>query len=208
MNREQAFAFLCNLAEGIAVMFGELCETLVQEYKDGDMVVLAIYNGYVSGRSVGSTVGILGGRLDIRNSKAEDIAALNQMVFHPSGKLIKSSSFLMQGEDYAYILGINYDVTLLERMQGLMGGFLSCQGNLYETMRDKGAGTLESVYDSCAEMVPDMEGKLSKERRQTLIRLLDEQKFFQLQKSIPFLAEKLHVSKYTLYKDLDELHLR
>lgn len=130
------------------------------------------------------------------------------MVLHPSGKKIKSSSFLMKGEGFAYILGINYDVTLLERMEGFLGGFLSCQGNLYETMRENGAGTLDTVYDSCAEMMPDIEGKLSRERRQTLIRLLDSQQFFKLQKSIPYLSEKLKVSKYTLYKDLDDLHLR
>ena len=117
-------------------------------------------------------------------------------------------SFLMKGEEFAYILGINYDVTLLERMEGFLGGFLSCQGNLYETMRENGAGTLDTIYDSCAEMMPDIEGKLSRERRQTLIRLLDSQQFFKLQKSIPYLSEKLKVSKYTLYKDMDDLHLR
>lgn len=208
MKQQEAFQFLCSLAEGIAAMFGELCETLVQEYRDGDMTVLAIYNGHVSGRKTGSREGILGGQLDIKDQKIEDLTSLNQMVLHPSGKKIKSSSFLMKGEDFAYILGINYDVTLLERMEGFLGGFLSCQGNLYETMRENGAGTLDTVYDSCADMMPDTEGKLSRERRQTLIRLLDSQQFFKLQKSIPYLSEKLKVSKYTLYKDLDDLHLR
>ena len=208
MKPQEALQFLCSLAEGIAAMFGELCETLVQEYKDGDMTVLAIYNGHVSGRKAGSREGILGGQLNIKDQRIEELTSLNQMVLHPSGKKIKSSSFLMKGEEFAYILGINYDVTLLERMEGFLGGFLSCQGNLYETMRENGAGTLDTIYDSCAEMMPDIEGKLSRERRQTLIRLLDSQQFFKLQKSIPYLSEKLKVSKYTLYKDMDDLHLR
>lgn len=210
MNKEEAFAFLDHVAEGIAVMFGESCETVVQEIIENEITTVAIYNGHVSGREVNSKIGILGGIMD---SHEVDYAEMlksnrNQLVLHPSGKKIKSASFVMKEEDYCYILGINYDVTLIERMQHLLNNFMVFDGSLYETMEGEGAKTLSGIYECCASKMPASEGKLSKERRLVLLQLLHQQGFFELQKSIPFLASKLGVSKYTIYKDLAELNIK
>lgn len=210
MKKSEAFAFLSRVAEGISVMFGESCETVVQEIVENEITTVAIYNGHVSGREVNSKIGILGGIMD-----AEDVNNVqmlksnhNQLVMHPSGKKIKSASFVMKEEDYCYILGINFDVTIMERVQQMLNGFLVFDGHLYETMEGEGTKTLSGIFDACASHMPVQDGKLSKERRLALLQMLNQQHFFDLQKSIPFVASKLGVSKYTIYKDLAELDIK
>ena len=53
MRQEEAFEFLCRLAQGIASMFGDSCETVVHEMEGERMKNLVIFNGHVSGRSAG-----------------------------------------------------------------------------------------------------------------------------------------------------------
>ena len=60
MRQEEAFEFLCRLAQGIASMFGDSCETVVHEMEGERMKNLVIFNGHVSGRSAGSTLSIYG----------------------------------------------------------------------------------------------------------------------------------------------------
>ncbi len=56
MDKEQAFEFLCRAAEGISKMFGKYCETVVQEVSGYEITTVAIFNGHISGRSVGATL--------------------------------------------------------------------------------------------------------------------------------------------------------
>ena len=60
MNRDEAFEFLDRTAKGIAETFGSSCETLVHDMSISTHPILSIYNGHVSGRTVGSTMDILG----------------------------------------------------------------------------------------------------------------------------------------------------
>lgn len=210
MKKTEAFTFLDHMAQGIAVMFGESCETVVQEIIENEITTVSIYNGHVSGREVNSKIGILGGIMDSQDVNYVNMLKSNhnQLVLHPSGKKIKSASFVMKEEEYCYILGINYDVTLMERMQHMLNNFMVFDGSLYETMEGEGAKTLGGIYESCVSKMTLPEGKLSKERRLALLQMLHQQGFFELQKSIPFLASKLGVSKYTIYKDLGELNIK
>ena len=45
MTKKEAFDFLDRMARGIAVMFGEQCETIVHEMDGQKVKNLAIYNG-------------------------------------------------------------------------------------------------------------------------------------------------------------------
>jgi len=211
MNRQEALDFLVRAARIIAETFGTNCETVVQEVRRNEMVVLAIFNGHVSGRSVGSTIGILGGVLDTSEMDIHDLAVddANQVTHHPSGKKIKSSDIMLRGEGYTFALGINYDVTLLEGVQNLLGQFLTYDGDLYDTLSRSSGRTLNELFGEASRDYPELESsRLDKPRRLQLIAQLNRKHFFAMQKSVPFLAEKLNVSKYTLYKDLNELGIK
>lgn len=209
MNKTNAFDFLCRSAEGIAKMFGKYCETVVQEVIGQEIRIVAIYNGHVSGRKVGSTRSIYGDDVsadDFDFSKLSQDSS-NQLVTLSNGKVIKSSSYYLRGADFTYILGINYDITLMEQIRNYAEDVSQTESDFLGSLQVKKKNSLDALYEEALVMVNKPAQSFRKADRQTLIRLLNEKNFFGLSKCIPFLSEKLDVSKYTIYKDLNELEI-
>ena len=98
MTRNEAFSMLDRMAKGIAEMFGSNCETVIHDLSDPLHPVLAIYNGHVSGREVGSTMDIMGIGLEL-DEQAATTDQVNLAATTPDGRQTKSSTFHMIGED-------------------------------------------------------------------------------------------------------------
>ena len=199
MTKKEAFDFLDRMARGIAVMFGEQCETIVHEMDGQKVKNLAIYNGHVSGRTTGSTLSIYGRdtMMDEEDPKVNlDLDYVNQMVITSSGKTMKSSTFHFRGEDYHFALGINYDISVMSQMSRIMDGLLRTFGT---------GNSMEELFESCSEMVKRPFSQMQKADRLTLVSILKEKGFFQMQRSVPYAAERLGVTKYTIYNYLNEL---
>lgn len=204
MNREEAFEFLDRTARGIAAMFGHTCETLVQDMGDPKHPILSIYNGQVSGRAVGSTVDILG------TDKALDETALvtdfvNLYVSSASGQQLKSSTFHMIGEDYNLALGINFDYTSLVYANRILVDLMSAEADLQSALWQGGDTRLDDLFSECLGAVGKPVDSLTKKDRMKVIALLDQKNAFSFRKSVPFVAKRLQVSRYTVYKYLGEL---
>lgn len=209
MTREEAYHFLFKLAEGISKMFGKNCETVIHELRDdGEVWSIAIFNGHVSGRTANTTMGIFGRPIGMEEFNLERMKEdnLNQLVIHPSGKMIKSSTFFLSGEDYQFALGINYDITLMEQMKSMLADFTAISGDLFSSL-SSGEGDLHlgNIFEACLDAVNVPVAKMKKEERKAMVRLLKERNFFNLQKSVPYAAERLGVSKYTVYKYINEI---
>ena len=138
MKRAEAFEFLDRTARGIAEMFGSSCETLVHDMGDPKHPILSIYNGHVSGRTVGSTMDILG------TAKELDMTGLttdfvNLYATTPSGQQIKSSTFhlIQEGEgdeNYNLALGINFDYTSLVYANRILVDLMNAEADLQSAM--------------------------------------------------------------------------
>ena len=187
MDREEAFEFLDRTARGIAEMFGSTCETLVHDMGDPSHPILSIYNGHVSGRTVGSTLDILGTAKEL-DEDALVTDFVNLYATTPSGQQIKSSTFHLIGEGYNLALGINFDYSSL--VYALWHG---------------GDSRLADVFDECLAAVGKPVSALNKRDRMKIIALLDQKNAFSFRKSVPFVAKRLQVSRYTVYKYLGEL---
>ena len=209
MDKTNAYDFLCRSAEGIAKMFGKYCETVVQEVVGQEIVVVAIYNGHVSGRKVGSTRSIYGDDVSADDFDFSKLSqdSFNQLVTLSNGKIIKSSSYYLRGADFTYILGINYDITLMEQLRNYAEDISQTESDFLGSLQVKKENSLAALYEEALVKVNKPARSFRKADRQTLIRLLNEKNFFGLAKCIPFLSEKLDVSKYTIYKDLNELDI-
>lgn len=210
MTKAEAFLFLDRMARGIALIFGESCETIIHDFSDGMMTNIAIYNGSVSGRNVGSHNGILDSSLvdtnQIQKIGTHDI--VNQLVHLKNGRTVKSSTFFLTGEDYILALGINYEITLMTQMEQFLSSITSHSGDLFSTMsEDKGndADLLVQIFDQALSRIGVSVSDMNKQDRFSLVALLKEQDYFRLQKSVRYVAEQLNVSKYTIYKYLKEL---
>lgn len=204
MNREEALEFLDRTARGIAEMFGSSCETLVHDMGDPKHPILTIYNGHVSGRSVGSTMDILGTAKEL-DATARVTDFVNLAATTPSGRQIKSSTFHLIGEGYNLALGINFDYTSLAYANRTLLDLMNAEADLQSAMWQGGDSRLADIFDECLAAVGKPVDALNKKDRMKIIALLDQKNAFSFRKSVPFVSRRLQVSRYTVYKYLGEL---
>lgn len=201
MNKEQMFQLLNEMAAGIASVFGRNCETLIQDLSLDSHPILAIYNGHVSGREVGSIVDIFGHSTGITDRSFLDQHYVNTLV-ERNGKKIKSTTFNIKGEDYHYGFGINYDFTAISSVQDILGD-LATVGSFLDTAIGSVRQTrLEDVFKRCIAQIGKPAHAMKRNDRIQLIRLLKKEHALNYQKSIPYISEQLGVSRYTIYNYL------
>lgn len=205
MNREQAFEFLDRTARGIAETFGRSCETLVHDMSIPSHPILSIYNGHVSGRTVGSTLDILGNASQL-DEDALQTDFVNLYATTPTGQQLKSSTFHLIGEDYNLALGINFDYTSLVFANKILVDLMSADADLKSALWS-GADTssLTDILEECLSAVGKPVNALNKTDRLKVIALLRQKNAFSFQKAVPQVAQRLGVSRYTVYKYLSEL---
>lgn len=207
MTRDEAFEFLDRTARGIAETFGSSCETLVQDMDLPSHPILSIYNGQVSGREVGSTLDILGSSREL-DDDALKTDFVNLYASTPSGQQIKSSTFHLMGDDYNLSLGINYDFTSLVYANRILIDLMSADSDLQSAMWRGGDDRLGEIFDECLAAVGKPANALSKADRMKIISLLEQKSAFSFRKSVPYISQRLGVSRYTVYKYLNEYAAR
>lgn len=205
MNREEMLSFLRNEAKGIATMFGPNCETLVHDMTRPGHPILAIYNGSVTGREVGSTADIFGDIGDYDETVYKNKDYTNQLVLSRDGRTLKSTTFNVVGEDYHFALGINMDITHIVRANQLLSEMTATSGDLQQTLMQDARSQLEELLRECISAVGKDPEHMKKTDRMRIIRMLYKRRAFTYQKSVAIVAEQLCVSRYTVYKYMHEL---
>ena len=205
MNREEMLSFLKNEAKGTAAMLGPNCETLVHDMTRPGHPILAIYNGSVTGREVGSTADIFGDIGDYDETVYKNKDYTNQLVLSRDGRTLKSTTFNVVGEDYHFALCINMDITPLVRANQLLSEMTATSGDLQQTLMQDARSQLEELLCECISAVGKEPGQMRKTDRMRIIRMLYKRRAFTYQKSVAIVAEQLSVSRYTVYKYMHEL---
>ena len=166
--------------------------------------ILSIYNGHVSGRTVGSTLDILGTDRELE-PEARTSDQVNLYATTPSGAQIKSSTFHLMGEDYNLALGINFDYTSLVYANRILVDLMSAEADLKSALWQGGDSALSDLFDECLAALGKPVDALGKADRLKLVAMLEQKNAFSYRKSVPFVSRRLGVSRYTVYKYLDEL---
>ena len=214
-SKEQILDFMMRTAEGIAQMFGHSCETLIHDMSKPGHPIIAIYNGHVSGRHVGSTEDIFGDDLmagDASRTKEDEVYhfkpksdIVNSLAITKNGRYIKSTTFNYVGRDYHYALGINFDYTTLSSAMSTLEGLTAIGSDLNDALQESGNSQLEEVFKDCLAIVGKTPEAMKKSDRLQLIALLMQRNAFSFQKSITYVADQLKVSRYTVYKYCHEI---
>ncbi len=207
-SKEEILDFLMRMADGIAQTFGNSCETLIHDMSKPGHPILAIYNSHVSGRSVGSTEDIFGGNLmasgDTTHFKLEK-DVINTLAVTKSGKYIKSTTINYVGENYHYALGINFDYTALNGVMATLEGLVTTSNELSSAIDASSNAQLEDIFQSCLSIIGKPIETMKKADRIQLIALLMQRNAFNFQKSITYVADRMNVSRYTIYKYCHEI---
>jgi len=205
MESTNVLDFLKRVADGLAVMFGNNCEVVIHDMKNYESSILYITNRHVTEREVG-------GKLDILGTKEIDTFFQGSDLVNHKGKtknnhLIKSSTFHIKGDDYHYALGVNYDYTNMQIVHNVVGDLIRV-GESIDVAIDKDVNLekkLTELFNNAVDYVGKPLPFMRKKDRVEMIRFLNENGAFSIHKSIPIIAEKMNVSRYTIYNYLKEI---
>ena len=187
MESEEMFNNLCEIAKMISETFGYHCETVIHDCEHYEDFIAAIYNGHVSGRKKGDCVYITG----------------DPVPETTGGKTIKSSTVYFKSENYHYGLGINFDISQYMGMQDALEKLISTSTKLEEELYSR--QSINQIMNECIGSVGVPVEKMGKYDRMRIIGMLRERNVFKMQKAVPYVADRLKISRFTVYNYLKEL---
>ena len=205
MESEEMFNNLCETAKLISETFGYPCETVPHDCEHYEDFIAAIYNGHVSGRKKGDCVYITGDPVpeDAFQNIDPGTNYMNCQVVTTGGKTIKSSTVYFKSENYHYGLGINFDISQYMGMQDALEKLISTSTKLEEELYSR--QSINQIMNECIGSVGVPVEKMGKYDRMRIIGMLRERNVFQMQKAVPYVADRLKISRFTVYNYLKEL---
>lgn len=209
---------LSYVVKGLARALGGNVEVVLHDLSKPGSSVIAIANGQITGRTVGSA--IISGPFDdlgLKKLLSGDDAAAGETHTIVSGyrtrargghELDSTSVILRDGSGVAYAaLCVNADQSKLRQAQELLGDLLP------QTQEDAGNQTdLPSIDSLVQEIIEDgirATGKLvsamTKDDKMEAVSHMNRRGLFLIRSSVDMVATNLGVSRFTIYNYLDEL---
>jgi len=197
---------------------GRHYEIVLHDFSDPEKSVVAIENGYLSGRREGSPVTnlVLKKLQQEQEAAGHPESALNYVSSGPGGKTFHSSSYFIRDDKGRSIgaLCVNMDtkpireaILALQVLTGNLSGNESLASAVLP--QEVLTGSAEETMDSLFETVRlrHAHHKLpTAADKQNFIRDLVLEGAFMFKGSVPYLAKKLNMSEPTLYRYLSKVN--
>ena len=219
------------LVEFLGQTLGPDYEVVLQDLSSDNRSIIAIANGHISGRSVGSP--LTNAALQMLSSKLyEDRNYLsNYKGIAENGHGLRSSTMFIKDESGKPIgmLCINFDDSryneLHERMLSIIHP-ASFRGNtpvfqktlsvsdttapeepvqIMESFPMDISSLMQKIFDDCTSTLGTPVDRLNQHERKEIISKLNEQGLFKLKGAISFVARKFSCSTATVYRYLSEI---
>lgn len=203
-NFDTFLSYLDAMAMIISEMFGSNCEVVISDLDDPENSILSIYNGQVTGRKPGDPLTTRPEELIERSRGGYNVnyKKANKRI----KKEIKSSTIVTSAFGRNVSFCINYDCDDLTVLHSQLKKFLSMGDEAYDEFDvfDSGELVEQKFHIELEKMNKKIVG-MNKNDRINLIRNLKHAGVFKIQKSVPYVAEQLGVSMYTIYNYLNEI---
>ena len=198
---------LTGIAECIAEQFGTNCEVVLHDLtRPYDNTIVAIWNGHVTGRTVGGSGTNTG--LEILRGTAEPKDTYHYINTTPDGKILRSSSKYFKDENGKVVgsLCINYDITDLTKIQKVLQEIT--EPDKKNTQKEVFTSNVDELLDAMLLDAVHHTGKdvkeLEKEDKVAIVHYLDGKGAFLIKKSAERVADFLGISRFTVYNYLNE----
>lgn len=197
----------CYLVDFLAEVLGKDAEIVLHDVEDIDHSVIAIKNGHISGRSIGSPATNMVLRI-MKEGNNHDIDYLaNYKGVSADGRTLRSSTFFIRDKNRKLIglLCVNIDNTKIEQLQGLLESIPS----IISVSKDNAAvehfsSTVEQLVLDSIETAIKESGipphRMSQAEKIALVKSLNEEGVFLLKGSVSRVAKRLKVSEATVYR--------
>lgn len=202
-------ASLVPLIHSMGKTLGKNCEIVLHEIDQSVKTIVAISNGHVTGRSIGSPMVNEGLEAVQKGDPSDHI--INYKNKSADGKILKSSTLMLRDENNEIIgcLCINIDISEFMIAKKVLEDFTSIQQNEVDYFNDTGYNSVNDVLNNLVTRTLEEFGKpvayMNKEEKVSIVKKLDEQGAFLIKGAIDYVAKVLCVSRYTIYNYLDEI---
>lgn len=201
------------VAEVIAKTFGRDCEVVLHDLSVPQNSVVYTINNHVTGREVGQSFNHLITDVLLSQNFTNDYAA-NYYFQTDDGRMIKSSTLLIRDEDQKVMgaLCINVDTTRITLNMDWLNSLLPNYANHYEqtVVYSKDLDEMNHIQEIAHDLIDQIIGtkqpeKLRRDEKLDMIRFMEEKGVFLIRGTIDKVAEKLKVSKVTVYSYIEEI---
>lgn len=205
MNIElQRYIPIANL---IAKTFGKNCEVVIHDLSIPQNSVVYTVNNHVTGRQIGQSFEHLVKEVLLSKNFDGDCTA-NYWTTAGDNKAIKSSTALIRDSGGKIIgaLCINYDMKPMQDVMDLIGDFVNVAHTQPEKDTEPFSNVMEIVDDLIEKMINyDNVKNLKRKDKIDVIQFMDEKGVFLIKGAVEKVAERLNISKVTVYSYLDEI---
>ena len=194
------------IAKAIVETFGSSCEVVIHDFRFPEHSIVAI-EGNVTGRTIGGSMTEIGLSLIAQGDRAHD--PLYHTMHTQSGRVLKSATILLHDSDNRAIgtFGINFDITNLRDVANAIEPLIAPASNPSAPIT-----FTDNIWQIVTNTIQEEKiargtsvGRMTKEDRLRIFRILDTRGIFELQRSVPYVASRLQISRATAYKYLEEI---
>lgn len=203
------------LVRFIAGFSGPRCEVVLHDLRDIEHSIIAIENGYISGRKLGD------GLMDYAYQKfvedSEDVFILNQRSKPTKDhRILRLSGFRIRSQVTQELIGlmcVTEDITDFVKIRQMVNNELFIDGGTYvepDSHSDRVAlplsDTLENAFQfAMSDPVHKDISEMSKDDKLAVIASLKAQNVFEIKGTVRFIAKKLMLSEPSIYRYLREI---
>ena len=190
-----------------AKTFGRQCEVVIHDLSIPQNSVVYTLNNHVTGRQIGQSFEHLVKEVLLSKNFDGDCTA-NYMTVIKDGREIKSSTTLLRDSGGKPIgaLCINVDVKPLKDAMSFLGDLLNVEQAKPEADVEPFSNVMEIVDDLIDKIIDqDNVDNLKRKDKLDLIQFMDDKGVFLIKGAIDKVAERLNISKVTVYSYLDKI---
>lgn len=227
-NRLQQYV---TIVEFLGKTLGPDYEVVLQDLNPEHQAIVAIANGHISGRQVGSP--LTDASLQMLSSKAYESNDFlcNYRGIAVNGHILRSSTMFIKDDEGNPIgfLCINFDDSRFQELNGKLltmvhpGSFLTRSPAEHDSVQNSYTGMstpadsitenfsmdisslMQKIFEDATSSLTTPIDRLNQHERKDIIEQLQEQGLFQLKGAISFVAKKFSCSTATIYRYLSEI---
>lgn len=218
MNSKKLLETYIPLVDFIADIIGPHCEVLLHDVREVQDSVIAIRNGYISGRQLGCPLTDLGFELLENKSYLQQNAVVNYLSRTVSGEKLRSSTYFIKDENNVLIgmlcinLLISSDGLIAKNLTNTVHTLLTNNSVINTAVNEDEKiveflnTSIENVVDSAIEKIINTYNvpveRMSIDEKIAIVQKLNGNGIFKIKGAITKVANTLQTSESTIYRYL------
>lgn len=196
------------VVQAMGATMGKQCEVVLHQLTDEISTVIAIANGEVTGRKVGSPATNLLIEITeaLESDEVKEEMMLNYRNETSTGRILKSSTVLIRdGQAVIGVLCINQDITDDLAYLAKLKALTDTTEKKAEAHPHDAESFMESMIDHAIAKIEKPLPYWEKEDRLRVVADLEKRNVFSIRGAVNSLASKIKVSKFSIYNYIEEV---